>query len=455
MAFRRLGIVILENFLLVCLVLDAAHIRGHLSNLEDYRLYLGRAVVMALVFQVFLHLCDVYDYTRTTTFAQFTVRLGEALLLATVTLTLLYYAFPEWNVSVGRGVLSIALVLFAIFLTVWHSLLRIWVGVRAPRANLLILGTGRLAQELVSEIIRRPELGLGVCGFLDDNPDIQGQSLVNPRVLGFPADLPRIVSEHKVDRVVVELHDRRGKLPLEELLNLKTKGLAIEEATSLYERITGKIAIENLKPSWMIFNAGFEVSRGMLLQKRIFSLLCSTVLLAAFSPVMLLIALLIKLDSRGPIFHKQERIGKDGKIFTLWKFRSMCADAEKESGPVWSIRGDTRITRAGKFLRRTRLDELPQLYNIFRGDMSLVGPRPERPHFVNELASMIPFYHLRHAVTPGVTGWAQINYEYGSSVRDAVEKLQYDLFYIKNMSWLLDSIILLQTIKTVLVRRGS
>jgi sugar transferase (PEP-CTERM system associated) len=244
-------------------------------------------------------------------------------------------------------------------------------------------------------------------------------------------------------------------LPIEELLRLKTQGVAVEDATSLYERITGKIAVENLKPSWMIFNAGFEVSRSMMMQKRVFSIAVSAILLILLSPIILLTMLLIKLDSRGPIFHCQERVGKDGKAFTLWKFRSMRADAEKQTGPVWSEPGDRRVTRVGKILRRTRLDEVPQLFNILRGDMSMVGPRPERPHFVKELATMIPFYHLRHAVKPGITGWAQINYEYGNSVRDAVEKLQYDLFYIKHMSWVLDSVIVLQTIKTVLVRRGS
>ncbi len=453
--FRRFGAVILENILLIFCVLDAIHIRLPEANLWDYRLYLPRAVLIALVFQIFLHLCDVYDYRRTLSFSQFFAKLAEALILATVTLTLIYYAFSDPDIAVGRGVFAISLIFVVMFLTLWHSLLRIWVGVRAPKANLLILGTGRLARELVTEIIRHPEHGLGICGFVDDNPTLVGQSIVNPRVIGLSGDLLSIVAEHKVDRVIVELQDRRGRLPFEDLLTLKTQGVGIEDATSLYERISGKIAIENLKPSWMIFNSGFEVSRSLEIQKRMLSILVSAVMLLIFSPIMLLVMLLIRLDSHGPVFHRQERVGKDGKTFVLWKFRSMREDAEEASGPVWSTRGDPRVTRTGKILRRTRLDELPQLYNILRGDMCIVGPRPERPHFVKELASMIPFYHLRHAVKPGVTGWAQINYEYGSSVRDAVEKLQYDLFYIKHMSLLLDSVIILQTIKTVLVRRGS
>ena len=455
LAFRRFGAVVLENILLICCVMNALHIR--LSNynmrLSDYGQYFTRAAVIALTYQLFLHLRDVYNFRLVHSFAHFFARLIEALVLASGTLAFLFYLFP--NLMIGRGVFVVSLILISIFLTIWHSLLRLYIGVRVPRRNLLILGTGRLARDLVTEILHRPELGLGVCGFVDDKPDTLGSSIVNPRVLGLSRDLPRIVSEYKVDRVVVELQDRRGHMPLEELLYLKTQGTAIEDATSTYERITGKIAIENLKPSWMIFNAGFEVSRSMIIQKRLLSILLSVILLILSFPIALIAMLLIKLDSPGPIFHRQDRVGQNGKVFSLWKFRSMQANAERDTGPVWSKPGDCRVTRVGKFLRRTRLDELPQLVNVLLGDMSLVGPRPERPHFVKELSSMIPFYHLRHTVKPGVTGWAQINYEYGNSVRDVVEKLQYDLFYIKHMSWLLDTVIVFQTIKTVLVRKGS
>ncbi len=453
LAFRRFGAVVIENILLVCCVLDAAHIRLSLDSQFAYSDYFSRAILIAIIFQFFLHLRDVYDYRRTLTFAHFALRLGEAIVLASGTLTILFFVIPD--LMVGRGVFAISLILISMFLVAWHILLRLWIGVRAARSNILLIGTGRLARELVTEILHRPELGLSVTGFIDDDPALLGTSIVNPCVIGTSSEITGLVAANKIDRIVVELEDRRGRLPIDGLLQLKISGVAIEDATSLYERVTGRIAVDNLKPSWMIFNSGFDVSQGLLLQKRILSILVSSLLLLLSFPIVLLMMLLIRLDSRGPIFHRQERVGKDGKIFMVWKFRSMVADAEAGSGPVWSARGDPRVTRVGRFLRRTRLDELPQLYNIFRGDMSLVGPRPERPHFVNELASMIPYYHLRHAVKPGLTGWAQVNYEYGNSVRDAVEKLQYDLFYIKHMSWLLDSVIILQTIKTVLVRRGS
>ncbi len=452
LAFRKFGAVVLENIILVFCVLEAARIR--LAQEGNWHLYLARALIVALVFQLFLHLRDVYDFRNTGSYAQFFVRMAQALVLACGTLACIYYLVPE--LLLGRGVFAISVILMSVFLIIWHSLLRFYLGIRSPRSKLLVLGTGRLARELVTEILHHPELGMRVCGFVDDSPELLGKSIVNPRVVGLCSELPQLVASHKVDRVVVEFQDRRGRLPIEHLLRLKTQGVAIEEATSLYERICGRIAIENLKPSWMIFNAGFEVKRSMLIQKRILSIVMSAVLLAVTFPLALLIIALIKLDSRGPIFFRQARVGQGGKEFTLWKFRSMREDAEKDTGPVWSTPGaDARVTRVGKILRRTRLDELPQLINIFRGDMSLVGPRPERPHFVKELASMIPFYHVRHAVKPGVTGWAQINYEYGSTMRDAVQKLQYDLFYIKHMSWLLDTVILFETIKTVLVRRGS
>jgi sugar transferase (PEP-CTERM system associated) len=294
-----------------------------------------------------------------------------------------------------------------------------------------------------------------VSGFVGDDPDLVGVSIVNPKVIGLGDDIQRVVDENRVDKVVIAIQDRRGRLPINDLLALKMRGVEIQEATSLYEHLTGKIALENLKPSWMIFNEGFEVSRAMQLQKEVISFAVSLTLLLLFLPLLPLIALLIKLDSRGPVFHGQERVGQDGRTFMLWKFRSMQQDAEQKTGPVWAGLDDQRVTRVGKYLRRTRLDEIPQLFSVLKGEMSLVGPRPERPHFVKQLSEIIPFYNLRHSVKPGITGWAQINYRYGSSVEDAVEKLQYDLFYIKNMSWLLDIMIIFNTAKTVLVGKGS
>ena len=455
LAVHRIGAVILETLLLIGCVLGGYFIRLHYFPLAGplNSLILPKSFLIALVFQLFLHLRDVYDLRKTLSMPEYFLKLGEALLFSSGVLWILYYIFPA--LLVGRGVYIISLVLISAFLLVWHALVRLYIRRRAPNTRLLVLGTGRLARDLVRQIIRRPELGMQVQGFVGDDPALVGVSLVNPKVVGLVAELPRLVKQHKADRIVVELQDRRGTLPFQDLLDFKTRGIAIEDATTVYEQVTGKIAIENLKPSWLIFNSGFRVSRSLLIQKRILSILVSTVLLILFAPVTLLLMVLIRLGSPGPIFHRQQRVGQDGCVFTLWKFRSMYEDAEADTGPVWAEKHDPRATPIGRFMRRTRLDELPQLYNVLVGNMSLVGPRPERPEFVTELSTGIPYYHLRHSVKPGITGWAQINYRYASSIAQTTEKLQYDLFYIKNMSMLLDALIVLETIKTVLVGQGS
>jgi len=455
LALRKLGAVFVESLLLILCVLAAYYIR--LQELPHGLLgrnaMLLKAILMAAVFQLSLHLNDIYGFRERRPTKEYASRLFQALVLATIVLCVLFYVSPQ--LTIGRGVFAIALTLCCGFIVAWHTLLRFYLGARTPHTNLLVLGTGNLAREAVKEILAHPELGIKVLGFVGDNPKLVGVSIVNPSVIGVYEDLPRLMETHKVDRIVVGLQDRRGKLPIRELLDFKTRGVAVEDATTFYERVAGKIPIENLKPSWMVFNTGFSVTRGALFKKRILSLLVSSVMLVVTSPIMLLMMLLIKLDSKGPAFYKQERVGQDGNTFTLIKFRSMRHDAEKGTGPVWSADADDRITRMGRFMRRTRLDELPQFINVLRGDMSLVGPRPERPHFVQQLVESIPFYHMRHIVKPGITGWAQINYGYANTLEHTVEKLQYDLFYIKNMSWLLDSLILLETIKTVLVRKGS
>jgi sugar transferase (PEP-CTERM system associated) len=455
LAFHRIGVVVFETSLLVCCVHGAYYLRFNTWPYSDPNnsLVTIKALLLGVVFQIFLHLRDVYDLPKTRSVPDFSVRLAQAFVLSTVVLWVLYYLFPV--LLIGRGVFGISLLLIAVFLIAWHTLLRVYLRRRKPNSNVLVLGTGRLARELVTEIVRHPELGLQIKGFADDDPALVGVSIVNPIVLGLCSELPRLVTENNVDRIVVEFQDRRGRLPLKELLYFKTRGIAIEEATTVYERVTGKIALENLKPSWMIFNPGFQVSKRLLLQKRVFSIVLSTALLIVFSPVMLLLMLLIKLDSKGPVFYRQQRVGKDGRLFTLWKFRSMRQDAEAKSGAVWAAQDDPRVTRVGRFMRRTRLDELPQLYNIFVGDMSLVGPRPERPRFVEQLTEAIPYYGLRHSIKPGITGWAQIHYNYANSIEQTTEKLQYDLFYIKNMSLLLDTLVIFETIKTVLVKKGS
>ncbi|HVS10046.1 MAG TPA: TIGR03013 family XrtA/PEP-CTERM system glycosyltransferase [Planctomycetota bacterium] len=264
-----------------------------------------------------------------------------------------------------------------------------------------------------------------------------------------------LVVRLKVDLVVIALQDRRDHLPIEELLRCRLHGIPVKEREALYEQITGRIAVESLRPSYLIFNDGFSRSPRTEIIKRAVDMTLAAAGLAITLPAMLAVAIAVRLDSRGPVLFAQERVGRDGLPFTLYKFRSMKSDAEEATGPVWASADDPRITRVGRFLRRIRLDELPQLFNVLAGHMSLVGPRPERPVFVEDLARQIPYYHQRHIVKPGLTGWAQINYPYGNTVEDALQKLQYDLFYIKNQSLLFDLSIVFTTIKTVVLRRGT
>ncbi len=302
-----------------------------------------------------------------------------------------------------------------------------------------------LARELFE---RRHELGVEIVGFVDPDPARVGAPVLNPGVIGTIEDIPAIVRARGVDRVVVSLADARGKLPMDKLLEMKLDGVNFDHLASVYEEYTGKIAVENLRPSWLIFSAGFRKTR--FADRRPSA--CSTSLVAGLglllgAPLMLLlVALAVKLTSAGPALYHQERVGQHGRIFTVHKFRSMRQDAEARHRRRLGVEaGDPRVTPIGGILRRTRLDELPQLWNVLIGDMSFVGPRPERPEFVGELTEEIPFYGQRHIVRPGLTGWAQVRYTYGASVEDALQKLQYDLFYIKNLSIALDLFIMLET----------
>ena len=272
---------------------------------------------------------------------------------------------------------------------------------------------------------------------------------------GSSAPLHELAMRLRIDDVIVALEERRGSLPTQDLLRCRLDGIVVEEVESFFERLTGKIPAEAMRPSYLIFNKGFVQHPLAQVAKRCVDITMALIGIALTWPLMLMTAIMVRLDSPGPILFKQVRSGQLRKDFTLCKFRSMRADAEKHTGPVWASKDDPRITRVGKFIRKTRLDELPQLFNVLAGSMSLVGPRPERPNFVEDLAEKIPYFHQRHIVKPGVTGWAQINYPYGNTVEDALQKLQYDLFYIKYQSILFDLSIVFNTLKTVILRKGT
>jgi sugar transferase (PEP-CTERM system associated) len=292
-----------------------------------------------------------------------------------------------------------------------------------------------LARELFE---RRHELGVEIVGFIDPDPSKVGEPMINPGIIGTVDDISTIIRTRSVDRVVVSLADARGKLPMNKLLDMKLQGVTFDHLASVYEEYTGKIALENLRPSWLIFSSGFNGTRAVKAAKRLMDIAAAVTGLVLAGPLMLAIAAMVRLTSSGPALYHQVRVGYRDRQFVLHKFRSMRVDAEALTGAVWAKAGDPRVTPIGRFLRKSRLDELPQLWNVLVGDMSFVGPRPERPEFVEELTREIPFYGQRHTVRPGLTGWAQVKYSYGASREDALEKLQYELFYIKNLSISLD-----------------
>jgi sugar transferase (PEP-CTERM system associated) len=410
----------------------------------------GLATVFCLAAFYFF---DLYDFIVMHDRRELVLRLVQALGLAWMALALSFYAFPQ--LMLGRGISLIALPLALALMVGWRVSIHWFLGHPDFGERILIVGSGNLAVEVAREVLDRPDAGYRIVGFVGTDADLLGMSLINPKVIGITSQLDDIVKRENIDRIVVAMGERRGQLPTDKLLQLSLRGIVnIEEGASFYERVTGRVSLNMIRPSWLIFSG-----RGR--QARLTGITRSTVhrLVALLGgilslPVALLTAILIKLDSPGPVFYKQERVGKNGRPFVLMKFRSMCQDAEKE-GPVWATIDDDRTTRVGQIIRKIRVDEIPQFWHILRGEMNFVGPRPERQHFVAQLAQEIPYYEQRHLIAPGLTGWAQIKYPYGASIEDARQKLQYDLFYIKNQSLILDAIILFETIKIILFGRGA
>jgi sugar transferase (PEP-CTERM system associated) len=335
-----------------------------------------------------------------------------------------------------------------------------WISTRyavfgATRERVLIVGSGETARRVCRLITDERSTDYAVMGFAARSEEEEGTVLaMGVRVQTHYAALSDFALR-RVDRVIVALDEKRGTLPVRQLMELRLHGVEIEEATSFLERACGKISIETMLPSWLIFSEGFKTTRMRSFLKRSVDIVHSVVLLTLTAPLMLLTAVLIKLDSHGPVFYRQSRLGQNGHNFELLKFRSMTVDAEMKSGPTWALENDPRVTRVGRIIRQLRIDELPQLVNVLKGEMSFVGPRPERAHFASLLEQKIPYYGLRLVTRPGLTGWAQVEYRYGASEEDALEKLKYDLYHIKNGNLLFDLWIVLKTIKVVLLGSGA
>ncbi|HKG22656.1 MAG TPA: TIGR03013 family XrtA/PEP-CTERM system glycosyltransferase [Blastocatellia bacterium] len=412
-----------------------------------------KILLSMVVVQGAFYLFDLYDLRMIRKRVILYVRICQAIGLAAIALAACFYALPQ--VMLGRGVFLVSLLLMLSVMTFWR-VFAMWVlGHPRLAERVVILGTEQTAIEIAREVLDRREYGYKVLGFVGDDPNQVGQSLINPCVIGLTSDLEELVRLHKVDRIIVAINDRRGKLPLGLLLKIRLRDeVAVEESASFYERLTGKISLEMLRPSWVIFSGSLRKTRFYKHWRRMLDALLSLVGLTLSFPIMILTAIAIKLDSPGPVFYSQERMGIHNRTFKIVKFRSMRTDAEA-NGPVWAEESDPRVTRVGRIIRKLRIDELPQFLNVVRGDMTFIGPRPERPVFVQQLERDIPYYSQRHLVKPGLTGWAQIRYPYGASIEDAIEKLQYDLYYIKNQSMALDALIIFETIRIVLFGRGA
>lgn len=406
-------------------------------------------MVFILVMGMSSFFLEMYNQNRKIEKKETAARIVVAITLSFVTLSCLYYIFPE--IMYGRGILAISLTLFAVSQFVWHTVYGFVMKYSGFAKRVLIIGTGPLARRM-GEVIAETPQNFVLSGYVN----CASEPILVPMetVLGNEETLMEAVRREKANKIVVSLSERRGIFPLHDVMSCKLSGIEVVDAPSFYEEVTGKLLIENLTPSWFIFSDGFRVTFVVRVVKRLFDILLASIGILLVLPILPLIALVIKLDSKGPILFRQTRVGEGEKHFTILKFRTMKTDAEK-NGAVWAQKNDPRVTRVGDFLRKSRIDEIPQLFNVLRGDMSFVGPRPERPEFIEELKKVIPFYSERHFVKPGVTGWAQVRYPYGASIEDAVEKLRYDLYYIKNLTFTFDFMIILDTIKVVLFRRGG
>jgi len=379
-------------------------------------------------------------------------RLGLSFGLGLLAMSLLFYFFPTLLVGRGAFLLSFGLALLGILLS--RTLFIRWTRTGALRTRALVLGTGSRAAHIETLLAKRGHASnIQVMGYL---PMGGSHHFVDhARILDTQEPLPELAQRLQISEIILAVRDRRGGgMPVQDLLKCKLHGIRILELSSFFERENGHLQLDSMNASWMILAEGFHQGIVRDTVKRLFDLLVSAAMLVVCLPIMALAALLIKLESPGPVLYRQERVGQGCRSFTIFKFRSMCVDAEKDGKPRWAGQNDSRVTLTGRFIRRTRIDELPQIFNVFFGDMSFVGPRPERPYFVQDLIQKIPYYGVRHTVKPGITGWAQVRYAYGATDEDAMHKLQYDLYYVKNHSLFLDLMILFQTAQVVLWGKG-
>jgi sugar transferase (PEP-CTERM system associated) len=447
-------LVLFEAFILggaVYAGVSARFLDGHAIP-SDLHPLLPKALTFTLVMLGLMTASGLYDLEWRGGVRALLQRLGLSFGLGLVTMSVLFYFFPTLLVGRGAFLLSFGLALLGILLS--RALFIRWARAGALKTRALVVGTGSRAAHIEALLAKRSHASnLQVVGYL---PMGGSHHFVDrDRILDTGESLPELAERLQIGELILAVRDRRsGGLPVQDLLKCKLRGIRILELSSFFERENGHLQLDSMNASWMILAEGFHQGIVRDTVKRLFDLLVSAAMLMVCLPIMALAALLIKLESPGPVLYRQERVGQGGRNFTILKFRSMCVDAEKDGKPRWAGQNDSRVTLTGRFIRRTRIDELPQIFNVFFGDMSFVGPRPERPYFVQDLTQKIPYYGVRHTVKPGITGWAQVRYPYGANDEDAMHKLQYDLYYVKNHSLFLDLMILFQTAQVVLWGKG-
>jgi sugar transferase (PEP-CTERM system associated) len=446
---RRILVFLFEMVLVGLLVVLAGVIRLGVHTGLSYANVGKRAIVFAVVMQGVLYYAGFFDPRFVRQPQQAFSKVLKSLALSTLVNVLVYYLFPRFEI--GRGIYLSSVALVAVVLPSWRIFYDSVTDTAGFRRKVIVLGTSGLGKELAEMIRDNPSYGLDLVGMLG-----RERSMIDSEqgVVGIYADLAEIVAKEDVELVLVAYPDRRGTLPVDQLLEVKFRGVEVQEGIDFYEEITGKIYVRDLKPSQLIFAEGFTARLTTRRLKRILDVVCAVIGLVLAAPIMLLATVLIRLESKGPILYKQVRAGEFGKLFTILKFRSMRIDAEKH-GAQFAKENDDRVTKVGAFIRKTRIDELPQLWNVLKGEMSMVGPRPERPVFIEQLEQQVPFFRQRLYVKPGVTGHAQVRCKYGASAEDMLEKLEYDLYYIKSYSVLFDLSVMLDTVKVVLFRIGS
>ena len=452
---RLFVLVLTENVLILCGIWAAvAYNTGSVTlSLLGHPAVFGKIFLITAVCQICLYYADIYDLRSIGSKLEVLMRVLQALGVAALILASIFYVIPE--VRLGEGIVEMSLIGIVLVILSWRILIE-WLN-RAYGAGerILLVGAGAGVHKLTGEIRKRPDLPLTIVGAVAEEGMTAAERLPGVETVGNLDELGKIMQDIHPDRVIIALKERRLQLPIDLLLHYRMRGVLIEDSSALYQKLTGKVPVESINPSSLIFTDGFSQSAVRKTLGRVVGFFVALVGSVILGPLMLLVAICIKLESKGPALYRQVRVGKNGKDFEVFKFRSMRQDAEAASGPVWASASDPRVTKVGRLLRKLRFDELPQLINVLRGDMAFVGPRPERPHFVKQLKEQIPFYDLRHSVRPGITGWAQVSMHYGATVEDSLEKLEYDLFYIKNNSFSFDGLILFQTIKIMLFGRGA